>query len=137
MPDGRSDRRYGAILCLLATIAVAAIAADNAEFAKWWPQFQAAVAKHDAAGVSDGVQFPLNWENGTIREIKTKGDLANRFDMYFTDEIRKIVATRKPERMPNGVYSITWKERGNEYSLYFKPRSAGRFVLDGLSEGPP
>jgi hypothetical protein len=37
--------------------------------------------------------------------------------------------------LPNGIYIITWKARGNEYSLYFKPQ-APAFVLDGLSEGP-
>ncbi|HYL74516.1 MAG TPA: hypothetical protein VEU96_09945 [Bryobacteraceae bacterium] len=110
---------------------------DKAAFAAWWPHFQAAVAGRDAHTVARGVQFPLNWENGKIREIKTEADLANNFDTYFTAEIRKLIAARKPERMPNGVYSITWKARGNEYSIYFKPGGAGNFILDGLSEGPP
>ena len=111
-------------------------AADTG-FAKWWPQFQTAVAQRDVKAVARGVQFPLNWENGPIRAIKTEADLAKSFDVYFTAEIRKIIATKKPERMANGVYSITWKARGNEYSVYFKPGDGGVFVLDGLSEGPP
>jgi hypothetical protein len=121
---------------LFALLPALLAAADN-EFAKWWPQFQAAVAQRDVKAVARGVQFPLNWENGPIRAIKTEADLAKRFDVYFTPEIRKIVATKKPERLPTGVYSITWKARGNEYSVYFKPGDAGVFVLDGLSEGPP
>ena len=115
---------------------LAAAAEDSADFAKWWPGFQASVAGRDAHAVARGVQFPLNWENGKIRDIKSEADLAKSFDAYFTVEIRKLIATKKPERMPNGVYSITWKARGNEYSVYFKPGGGGTFVLDGLSEGP-
>jgi hypothetical protein len=115
----------------------ALLPAADTDFAKWWQQFQAAVAQRDVKAVARGIQFPLNWENGPIRAIKTEADLAKSFDAYFTPEIRKIIATKKPERMPNGVYSITWKARGNEYSVYFKPAAAGVFVLDGLSEGPP
>jgi hypothetical protein len=121
---------------LFALLPMLLTAADT-DFAKWWPQFQTAVAQHDVNTVARGVQFPLNWENGPIRAIKTEADLAKSFDTYFTPEIRKIIATKKPERMPNGVYSITWKARGNEYSVYFKPGGPGLFVLDGLSEGPP
>ena len=109
--------------------------AQDAGFAKWWPQFQAAVARRDAKGVAHGVAFPLNWENGPTRNIKAETELSNRFDFYFTAEIKKIVASKIPEVLPNGIYIITWKARGNEYSLYFKPQ-APAFVLDGLSEGP-
>ena len=76
-----------------------------------------------------------HWENGKIREIKTRGEFVKSFNGYFTPEIRKSIATRKAERLPSGSYIITWKARGNEYSLYFKPEGTG-FVLDGLSEGP-
>jgi hypothetical protein len=105
-------------------------------FAKWWPQFQSAVTRREIKTIAQGVEFPLNWENGPTRNIKTEADLTNRFDFYFTAEIRKVIATKKPERLPNGIYSITWKARGNEYALYFKPRGSV-FTLDGLSEGPP
>ena len=121
------------LFALLLTLLTAA----DTDFSKWWPQFQAAVSQRDVKAVARGVQFPLNWENGPIRAIKTEADLAKSFDVYFTPEIRKIIATKKPERMPNGIYSITWKARGNEYSVYFKPADAGVFILDGLSEGPP
>ncbi len=121
----------------MAVVLPALLLAADADFGKWWPRFQSAVARRDVKAVSLGVRFPLNWENGPIRAIKSEADLAKSFDVYFTPEIRKIVGGTKPERMPNGVYSITWKARGNEYSLYFKPGAAGDFVLDGLSEGPP
>jgi hypothetical protein len=123
--------------CLALLLALAPqIGAQDQGFPKWWPQFQAAVARRDLKTVAQGVAFPLNWEDGPTRNIKTEADLANRFDFYFTPAIKKIIATKKPELLPTGVYSITWKARGNEYSLYFKPQ-ASAFALDGLSEGPP
>ncbi len=120
-------------LALLAIIASVLFAAD---FSKWWPGFQAAVARNDAKAVAGQAHFPMNWENGKIREIKTEAEFLKSFDVYFTPEIRKAIAGRKTERLPNGTYIITWKARGNEYSLYFRPEGAV-FVLDGLSEGPP
>jgi hypothetical protein len=120
---------------LLVILTHQAVAADA--FTKWWPQFRTAVANAEAKAVSQGVHFPLNWENGKIRDIPTQEDFTQNFARYFTPEITKIIATRKPERLPNRTYSITWKARGNEYSIYFKPGADGAFVLDGLSEGPP
>lgn len=49
--------------------------------------------------------------------------------------MRKAVAEAKPQPIPDG-YMVTWKARGNEYSLYVR-KFSGRFALDGLSEGPP
>jgi hypothetical protein len=127
-------KTFRCALVLAAAVATHAIAAGA--FAKWWPQFQTAVAASNVKAVSEGVQYPLNWENGKIREIKSQDEFAEKFDRYFTPEIKKIVAARKPERLPNGSYSITWKARGNEYSIYFRAVD-GAFALDGLSEGPP
>jgi hypothetical protein len=117
---------------LLSTLADFALAAD---FSKWWPEFQAAVVRNDARAVAALAHFPMNWENGKIRDIKTEGDFVKGFATYFTPEIRKAIATRKTERLPNGSFILTWKARGNEYSLYFKPEGSA-FALDGLSEGP-
>ena len=78
----------------------------------------------------------MQWENGPLRDIKTEAEFVRNFNKYFTAEIRRMIAQRKPERYPNG-YIITWKARGNEYSIYFKADPSGGFVLDGLSEGPP
>src|SRR5258708_7635039 len=114
---------------------VALLAAD-ADVAKWWPGFRAAVALGDAKTVGDSVKFPLPLENGKIREIKSAADLAAHFDTYFSAEIKRIIATKSPEKLPNGLYIITWRARGNEYSIHFK-LAGTRFVLDGLSEGPP
>jgi hypothetical protein len=124
------------LLALALLLSLQIHAQDQAGFAKWWTPFQAAVARRDVKTIAEGVQFPLNWENGPTRNIKTEAELANRFDFYFTAEIKRIIATKRPERLPNGIYIITWKARGNEYSLYFKPQSSA-FALDGLSEGPP
>ena len=83
------------------------------------------------------MRFPHSWENGpAVREIKTAADLNARFDVYLTAEIKKQIATKKPERLSNGNYIIVWHARGNEYSLHFTPAGAG-FALDGLGEGPP
>jgi tetratricopeptide (TPR) repeat protein len=109
---------------------------ERVTFEQWWPQFQAAAARHDAKTVAAGVKFPLSWENGPVREIRTEAEFVRRFDHYFNGEIRKMIGGRKPERLGNGRYIITWKARGNEYSLYFRPGGPAGFVLDGLSEGP-
>lgn len=105
------------------------------DFAPWWKQFQAAVVKRDAATVSKGAKFPMQWENGPTRDVQVATAFAARFDFYFTSDIKNVIATRMPVQAGGG-YSITWKARGNEYSLYFKDRGPG-WALDGLSEGPP
>jgi hypothetical protein len=95
------------------------------------------VAKHDAKAVARGMRFPQPWENGpTIREIKSEAELTARFDIFFTTEIKKQIASKRPERLPNGNYMIVWHARGNEYSLHFTA-AGDAFALDGLGEGPP
>jgi hypothetical protein len=120
---------------MVASIALAQ--RDDAAFRKWWPGFQAAVAKHDAKAVARGMRFPQPWENGSaIREIKSEADFTARFDVFLTPEIKKQIATKRPQRLPSGNYIIIWHARGNEYSLHFTPAGEG-FALDGLGEGPP
>jgi hypothetical protein len=114
--------------------ALSASGADDG-FAKWWPQFQSAVAKGDAKAITEGSKFPMQWELGTVREIKTREDFVAHFAAHFTADMKRAVANRKPVAVPEG-YMITWKARGNEYSLYFRP-AGGAFALSGLSEGPP
>lgn len=121
-------------LAALILLASAGSSADDG-FAKWWPKFQAAVKSGDAKTVAAGAAFPMHWENGPVREIASQADFLRGFDSYFTADLKRAVASRKAEKIPDG-YMITWKARGNEYSLYFKPAGGG-FVLDGLSEGPP
>jgi hypothetical protein len=121
----------------LVLVGVAGAQNEDAAFRKWWPQFQTAVAKRDAKAVAQGMRFPQPWENGpAIREIKSEADLTARFDVFFTAEMKKQIATKRPERLPNGNYMIVWHARGNEYSLNFTP-SGSAFALDGLGEGPP
>jgi len=116
-------------------LAMASLAWAAGDFSKWWPAFQSVVAKGDAKAVAQKAHFPLAWELGPIREIRTEADFLKDFDKYFTPEVRKGVAGAKPEQLPDGSYMVTWKARGNEYSLYFRPRGDG-YVLDALSEGP-
>ena len=126
-------------MTFLALMLVGLLGAQNgdAAFRKWWPGFQAAVAKHDAKAVARDMRFPQPWENGpAIREIKSETDLIARFDVFLTPEIKKQIATKQPERLPDGNYIIIWHARGNEYSLHFTPAGDG-FALDGLGEGPP
>jgi hypothetical protein len=119
----------------LAALWMPSVAEAAGDFGAWWPKLQAAVAAHDAKAVSQGARFPMNWENGPVRQIKTASDFTDRFNTYITPEIRKAIAKIKPERLPNGTYILTWKARGNEYSLYFAP-AGDVYALDGLSEGP-
>jgi hypothetical protein len=120
-------------LAVLALLAISANAADDG-FAGWWPQFQGAVAKNDPQPIVALSHFPMDWELGKIRKIETERDFIRHFAAYFPADMRQAVAQAKPVAIPEG-YMITWKARGNEYSLYFK-KLAGRFVLSGLSEGP-
>ena len=128
MKPARVWPRLGILLLLAAT-------APAADFGKWWPGFKAAVARSDAKAVAQMTRFPLSWENGPIREIRSEDEFVRGFDKYFTPEIRNAIARGKPEELPDGTYLLTWKARGNEYSLYFKPESSG-YRLDALSEGP-
>lgn len=119
----------------LALFCILPLAAQDG-FAAWWTQFQSAVAKRDAAAVTKAAKFPMQWENGPTRDVAAATAFAARFDFYFTSEIKNLIATRAPAQEGRDGYTITWKARGNEYSLYFKNRGAG-WALDGLSEGPP
>jgi hypothetical protein len=117
----------------LLLLSLSAFAADDG-FAKWWPQFQSAVARGDAKAMTEGSKFPMQWELGTLREIKTREDFIAHFATYFTADMKKAVASRKPVAIPEG-HMILWNARGDEYSLYFRP-VGGSFALSGLSEGP-
>ncbi len=121
---------------MAATACIGAASGAAGGFANWWSNFQAAVGKGDAQAVARGARFPMSWENGKVREIRTGAELTGRFNLYFTAEIRQAVANGKPERLPNGQYIVTWKARGNEYSMYFDDGGKGAFRLSGLSEGP-
>jgi hypothetical protein len=121
---------------LIVIIAAAALAqAPKPDWAKWWPQFQSAVAKHDAKAVAHMVQFPLDWELGKIRHVESEADFAANFDRYFPTDMIKAVATKKPETVPDG-YVIIWNAGGDEYALHFKNDGKGGYVVCALSEGP-
>jgi hypothetical protein len=129
-----SRSRAAAIAFGLALFGVSAIADDG--FAKWWPGFQASVAKGDAKSIVVGTKFPMPWELGKTRSIETEADFVAHFATYFPADMRRAVATQKPVSIPGGQYMVTWHARGNEYSLYFEARGSS-FALLALSEGPP
>jgi hypothetical protein len=119
-----------------ALLMFAALAGAEDGFAKWWPEFKAAVAKNDPKAIVHGAQFPMQWELGKIRKVDSEADFLAHFDTYFTADMRKAVAAAKPVSIPGDQYMITWRARGNEYSMYFLAKS-GAYVLFALSEGPP
>ncbi len=121
-------------LVLLVAAAVTMHADDG--FAKWFKQFQNAVAKGNGDFVTERAEFPMDWEYGSTRKIPARSVLVSRFDFYFTDDVKKGVANGAPQKLRAGEYMITWKARGNEYSMYFRASGAA-FALSGLSEGPP
>src|SRR5689334_6295232 len=86
-------------------------------FLVWWRQFQTAVSQKDVATVTKGSRFPMQWENGPTREVKATADFSMRFDFYFTPEIKRMISTRFPVAEGRDSRTITWKARGNEYSL--------------------
>ena len=125
------------VLAVVLVIFCTPLQSADVAFEKWWPAFQAAVARRDAQAVGQGMRFPQPWENGPkVREITTQRDLAERFDRFFTPAIKKQIATQKPKALASGGYIVVWHARGNEYSLNFVPHGGG-FALDGLGEGPP
>jgi hypothetical protein len=124
------------VLRIIALLLLSLSGLAAADFSKWWPQFQAAVANGNAKAVAHDAHFPMDWENGPIRKIKTEDDFMKRFDVYFTPEIRKAIASGKPAPLAPGEYGVTWKARGNEYTIMFKPEGDA-YALTGLSEGPP
>ncbi len=114
----------------------AAFALADDGFAKWWPEFKAAVAKNDAKAIVKGAMFPMDWELLKTRKIESEADFLAHFQTYFTPYMRSAVASQKPVAIPGDQYMITWKARGNEYSMYFKAKN-GAYALFALSEGPP
>ena len=119
----------------LSSILLVTCAGADDGFAKWWPEFQAAVKAGDAKTTTADSKFPMQWELGAVREVKSQEEFIRRFNTLFTADMKRAVAAEKPAQVPEG-YMITWHARGNEYSLYFHP-SGGGFALAGLSEGPP
>lgn len=129
-------RSLVAILVLTTAAGVSLAQPRKADWSSWWPQFQAAVAKHDARAVAGMTFFPTQWELGKIRRAESKAVFISKFDAYFPEHMRQAVATKRPETFPDGSYTITWTVKNDEYTLYFKEDGKGGFRVDALSEGP-
>ena len=122
-------------LCALLLFAISAFGADDG-FAKFWTEFKATVARNDAKGIVRGVEYPLDWELGKVRKVTSEADFVAHFSSYFTADMRKAIATGKPELVPGNQYLLIWHARGNEYSFHFLAKN-GTYVLFALAEGPP
>src|SRR5262245_32794581 len=109
-------------VALVFAVCAALVAQNNpaADFDRWFRDFQSAVVRKDAAAVTRGSKFPMQWEDGPTRDVKNADDFTRRFDFYFTADIKSRIASQKPVSGGGDTYSITWKARGNEYSIYFK-----------------
>jgi hypothetical protein len=127
----------GKALALVFVTAVCSAQPPKADWNKFWPQFQSAVARKDAKAVAGMMQFPLDWELGKVRKIQSAADFVANFDRYFPADLIAAVATKKPILDPGGEYTVSWKAHGDECTLFFKDNHQGAFVLEALSEGPP
>lgn len=65
------------------------------------------MAKGDVGVVAQGVQFPLNWENGLTRDIKSAADLKFHYDSHFTAEIEKIIYQSPGKRAGKSIRSTS------------------------------
>jgi hypothetical protein len=57
-------------------------------FARWWSQFQVAVAHNDKEAIAGMIKFPLEWENLKMRSINSNEEFLKRFPEIFTAEIK-------------------------------------------------
>lgn len=119
------------LLPLFAVATIAMAQAPKPDFAKWWPQFQAAVAKHDAAAIADMTTFPAKWPLEKASRIESKADFIQKFDSYFPEEARQAIATAKP-RLSEGKYYVAWEKGVYDYAFCFKSDGKGGFRLDSL-----
>ena len=103
------------------------------DWSKWWPQFQSAVAKHDAKAVADMTFVPTQWELGKMHRLESRTVFVQKFDTYFPDHMRQAVATQKPESFPDGSYVVSWSHGVEDYALFFKPDGKGGYRLDSLA----
>jgi hypothetical protein len=128
-------RRMCIISKLFTLFAVASLTLaqpSNSNFQKWWPRFQAAVAKRDAKAIADMTTFPAKWPLEKVRRIESRGDFIQKFDTYFPEEARQAVATGTPRRSLDGMYYVAWMKGVYDYALRFKPDGKGGYRLDSL-----
>lgn len=129
--------RISLLLATLLATSVAPVAfaqQPKPDWNKWWPQFQAAVAKHDAEAVADMTFFPTQWELGKIHRVGSKAVFIQKFDTYFPAHMRDAVATRKPEGFPDGSYIVSWTYNKLDYTLDFTLDGQGGYRLNSLEQ---
>ena len=121
-----------AFAALLAT-AQAPGQAPNPDWLKWYPQFQAAVARRDAKAIADMAKFPMSWRLGKIERAGSKAAFIEKFDTYFPEDARRAVANEKPESYRDGSYTVSWERDEIEYGLVFHPDGKGGYRLGSLA----
>ena len=130
----RAIRNTAALLVLTAA---SFAQSPSIDWTKWWPQFQAAVAKHDPQAVAKMMKFPVDWELGKVKKIQTEADFIANYDRYMPADLVKAVATVTPTPDPGGMYTVDWKAHKDECTLFFRKDPKAGWVVDALSEGPP
>ena len=126
------------VLTLMAFCAAMAAQPAKPDWNRFWPKFQAALAKHDAKTVAGMMQFPADWELGKVRKIQSAADFVANYDRYVPADMVAAVATKQPVQDPGGgYYTISWKAHNDECTLFFKDDRKGGYFLEALSEGPP
>jgi hypothetical protein len=125
-------RIIGKLLTLFAVASLTLAQPPKSNFDKWWPQFQAAVAKRDAKAIAGMTTFPAKWPLEQMRRIESRDDFIQKFDTYFPEEARQAVATEKPRRSPDGTYHVAWTKGVYDYALCFKPDGKGGYRLNSL-----
>lgn len=110
---------------------------EDPTFAKWWQKFQLAVMRRDIRGIDKGVEFPLDWQiSPEVRAARSESDFAANFQLFFTPDVIKNIATGKPEKQANGNYVVTWKANGKDYILNLRFYN-GAYAMESLIEGHP
>ena len=125
-------RIFSEWLTLLAVASLTLAQPPESGFAKWWPRFQAAVARRDAKSIAGMTTFPAKWPLDQIRRIESRDDFIRKFETYFPEEARQAVATANPRRSQDGLYYVTWAKGVYDYALRFKPDGKGGYRLDSL-----
>jgi hypothetical protein len=122
----------------IGTVRVAAHAAQDDGFAKFFAEFQAAVKAADKEKVANMTSFDdFYWEaTDATRNIKTREAFLKNYDRLFTPAIKNKIATAKPKKGNDGYYDIIWHTTDTQYGFDFQPQKDGGYKFKGYSVGP-
>ena len=90
---------------------------SEGQFAPFWAQFKAAVAKKDKEAIAGMTKFPFN-----RGKPLTRADFMKQFDVIFSAKVRKCFQSAKPEKDNRGNYTVfcgddifTFTKEGGEF----------------------